>query len=110
MMRLPLSSAASSLLRALARRAEVPRDRILLIEWASTDWQSLTFVGERHRIALRICGPAANDACRRLIDDIEEADFVLVGHVLAEIAVMEPPAPSDDGSVVLTIEALTIAE
>jgi len=53
-----MSAAAAGLLRALLARAAVERDRILLTELRSTDWQSLTFIGERHRIQLRVSGPA----------------------------------------------------
>ena len=56
MNRIAMSTAASGLLRALIGRARVDRDRILLIEIVSVDWQSLTFTGERHRIELRISG------------------------------------------------------
>ena len=53
---LPMSRAGAALLRALLTRALVDRDRILLTKIHSTDWQSLTFVGERHAIGLRIGG------------------------------------------------------
>jgi hypothetical protein len=56
MMRLALSPAAAGLLRALLPRGGVERDRILLTEFRSTDWQSLTFTGEQHRIRLRVPG------------------------------------------------------
>ena len=57
MMRSALSVAAAGLLRSLLARAGVERDRILLTDFRSTDWQSLTFVGERHEIRLRLPGP-----------------------------------------------------
>lgn len=66
MMKMALSPGAFGLLRALAMKAEVPRDRILLSAWRSVDWQSLTFVGERHHISLRICGPDSAQAVSRL--------------------------------------------
>jgi hypothetical protein len=50
MMKLALSPAAAGLLRSLLGRAGVDRDRILLSEFRSTDWQSLTFMGERHEM------------------------------------------------------------
>ena len=62
MMKLALSAAAAGLLRALLARAGIDRDRILLTEFRSTDWQSLTFIGERHEMELRIPGPDAADA------------------------------------------------
>jgi len=42
MMKLALSTAAAGLLRALLGRAGVSRDRILLTEFRSVDWNSLT--------------------------------------------------------------------
>jgi hypothetical protein len=45
MTRLPMSKAGAALLRALLARALADRDRILLTEYRSTDWQSLTFIG-----------------------------------------------------------------
>ena len=65
MMKLALSVAAAGLLRALIARAGVDRDRILLTDFRSVDWQSLTFVGERHEMELRIPGPDADAAGRR---------------------------------------------
>jgi len=56
MMKLGMSPAAAGLLRALLMRAGVERNRILLSDFRSTDWRSLTFTGERHRIDLRIPG------------------------------------------------------
>ena len=43
MMKLAMSPAAAGLLRALLERAGVDRNRILLSEFRSTDWCSLTF-------------------------------------------------------------------
>ena len=83
MMAIPMSAAASGLLRAMLNRAKVPRDRILLTEFRSTDWQSLTFVGERHEIRLRIPGPAPDDAGLRLVSGIGEAEFSISGHIVA---------------------------
>ena len=42
MLKIAMSAAASGLLRALIARADVPRDRILLTDLTSADWQSLT--------------------------------------------------------------------
>ena len=57
MNRIPLSSAAAALLRAMIGRAGVGRERILLTDAQSIDWRSLTFTGERHQIDLRVTGP-----------------------------------------------------
>ena len=110
MTRLALSSAASALLRTLVLRAGVPCDRILLTEWRSTDWQSLTFVGERHQIGLRICGPDAVQACEQLANGLSDAEFALPGQIVGDITIIGKPESSSDGSLTLSIEALTIAE
>ena len=95
MMRLAMSQAGSGLLRALVRRAGVPRDRILLTDWHSTDWQSLTFTGERHELTLRISGPAGDETATQLVDGIEEAEIPIPGHVVADIAVRGRPKMAD---------------
>jgi hypothetical protein len=110
MLKIAMSAAASGLLRALTVRAGVPRDRILLTHVSSVDWQSLTFVGERHSISLRITGPHADSVAERLTDGLEDADFVIPGQIVADITATGKPTHSADGSTALTIEALTIEE
>jgi hypothetical protein len=110
MMRLAMSPAAAALLRALLRRAGVNRDRILLTEFRSTDWQSLTFIGEQHRICLRIPSSDADDAAARLVNGLEEAEFSIPGHVVADVALAGDPQRQSDGSIIIEIEALTVEE
>jgi hypothetical protein len=110
MLKIAMSAAASGLLRALIARAGVPRDRILLTNLRSVDWQSLTFVGERHEISFRITGPHSDAVARRLTHGLEDADFVIPGQVVADLAVVSGPERTGDGSTQLSIEALTIAE
>jgi hypothetical protein len=110
MMKLAMSRAAMGLLRALIGRAGVPRDRILLTEWRSIDWQSLTFVGERHSISLRIVGPDSLSIARRITSGLEDADFVVPGQIVADIAVIGEAELRSDDSTELSLEALTIAE
>ena len=110
MMRLALSPAAAGLLRSLLRRGGIDRDRILLTEFRSTDWQSLTFIGEQHRIRLRIPGPDASDIVARLVNGLEDCEFSIPGHVVADVALASEPERLYDGSLALTIEALTVAE
>jgi hypothetical protein len=108
MMRMAMSVAAAGLLRELLRRAGVDRDRILLTEFRSTDWQSLTFIGEQHRIRLRIPAPEAAETAARLVNGLEDAEFPLPGHLVADIALAGEPERSNDGSISLTLEALTV--
>lgn len=110
MMRIGMSPAAAGLLRALINRACIARDRILLTEFRSTDWHSLTFCGERHRFSLRLAPPDAGEIFRRVIEGLSDAEFAIPGHVVADITVAEEPRTEADGSIVLEIEALTVAE
>ena len=110
MMKPQLSVAASGLLRAILARTGVDRDRILICNWASVDWQSLTFVGERHEACFRITGPCAGRIVAMIADGLEDADFAIPGQIVADIALAEPPAPQPDGSILVTIEALTVGE
>ena len=110
MMKLALSPAAAGLLRALIARAGIDRDRILLTNHRSIDWQSLTFLGERHEMELRIIGPDAGAIASRMTDGLADAEFNIPGQVLADIGAERPPSSNQDGSMTLHIEALTIAE
>ena len=110
MNRLSVSAAASALLRALASRANVGRDRILLRDIVSIDWRSLTFTGERHEIDLRISGPDSKAVVDRICEGLEDAEFNIPGTIVADIAVVGEPIREIDGSTSLTIEALTVIE
>ncbi len=109
-MRPPLSVAAAGLLRSLLARAGVDRNRIYLMEFRSVDWQSLTFVGERHEISLRLPAPDAQSIVARLGERLEDVEWHIPGQIVADIALDGAPIVDRDGSVVLNIEALTIAE
>lgn len=110
MMKLALSPAAAGLLRALVARAGINRDRILLTDFRSTDWQSLTFIGERHEMELRLPGPDADLLAMRLTEGLADAEFSIPGQIVADIGLERPPSHNRDGSVTLHIEALTIVE
>ena len=109
MMKLAMSPAAAALLRSLLNRAGVERSRILLSDFRSVDWQSLTFVGERHEIELRIPGPDAGAVGERIHARLAEDELDIPGHVVADIQLARTPAHHRDGAITLEIEALTIA-
>ncbi|HWJ60275.1 MAG TPA: hypothetical protein VNR68_11690 [Sphingomicrobium sp.] len=110
MNRIPMSAAAAALLRALIARACVPRDRILLTDVRSVDWQSLTFVGERHEFQFRITGLDSSAVADRLCRDLEETEFSISGQIVADVTVAERLECSQNGFVTVKIQALTIAE
>ena len=105
-----MSAAAAGLLRGLLARVGEPRNRILLTEFRSVEWQSLTFVGERHLLALRLVGPNPDDTLNRLTSGLADAEFEIPGHIVADIALIGPPRHEDEGTITLDLEALTIAE
>ena len=105
MMRIAMSPAAAALLRSLLGRTGVNRDRILLTEFRSTDWQSLTFIGEQHQIRLRIPGPDASEIASRLVNGLGEEEFAIPGHIVADVALAGEPELQADGSVAIAIEA-----
>lgn len=109
-MKLGLSPAAAGLLRALIARTGMDRDRILLSNYRSTDWHSLTFVGERHEIELRIPGPDADVIASRLTDGLADAEFVVPGQIVADIGLQTAPSRNPDGSITIKVEALTVSE
>ncbi len=68
------------------------------------DWASATFSGTRHQLTLLI--GAADSAA--FLDGIEEAEFALRGHILADIAVAACEREGD--SMRVALEALTVVE
>jgi len=111
MTKIPMSLAAAGLLRALLERARNDhRDRILLTEFESIEWQSLTFIGERHRMQFRIIGLEPDEVVRTLTDGLEDEEFSIPGNIVADIALASEPQCNSDGSVSVVLEALTISE
>ena len=82
----------------------------MLTEFRSTDWQSLTFMGERHEMELRVPGPNADALVDRLTAGLADAEFAIPGQIVADIGLERPPSRNPDGSFSLLIEALTISE
>lgn len=88
---------------------------LVIEDFSSQPWASLTYSGSRHTLAFRLTGPvmeveAAHD---RLVALLTEPDFDLKGHFLAEMEVVDVDASIDlDGCMrmELTVEALTIEE
>lgn len=110
MNRLAMSRAAAGLLHALLERAGPLSNRVLLTDLRSTDWHSLTLAGERHVIVLRIPVPDPQTLFDTLISGIEEAEFTIPGQIVADIALAGAPVTAPDGSLSVTIEALTVVE
>lgn len=110
MMKLALSPCAAGLLRALIARANADRSQVLLSDFRCEDWQSLTFVGERHEMTFRIVGANAADIAARMVAGIADDDLPVPGHIVADAQCKAPPEQQADGSWLIRIEALTIEE
>lgn len=82
---------------------------VLFESLTSRRWASITFSGERHRLVLCVPGPGAQAAVDAFLDGLEDREFALRGHVLADIeaAGIERDA---DGQIRLTLEALTLED
>jgi hypothetical protein len=109
MMKITMAPAASALLRILVARSGADRDRILLTDAHSVDWQSLTFNGERHQLALRVTGRDSAAIVEKMCTGLEEAEFSIPGLFVADVGVVGTPRRDADGTTELVIEALTIA-
>lgn len=71
-----------------------------MIETTGVPWASATFVGERHVVTAEL----DEAAMAAFVAGIEEAEFTLTGHLVADVAVVARAG----GQVVL--EALTVEE
>ena len=110
MNRVQMSKAGAAVLRAFLARALVDPDRILLTEYRSSDWQSLTFIGERHEMRFRIPGPHADELFERMTGKLSDAEFAIPKQIVADILVTGRPTRERDGSISFGIEALTVEE
>lgn len=72
----------------------------------SKPWSSLLFDGARHRIGFSLSGHHVAEAIDAIEADIADDDFVIAGHIVAELQLVA--VDRGDDSALLTIEALTI--
>lgn len=75
---------------------------VQIVESRQTPWASATFSGARHRFLVRV------PDCADLRPNLDEGEFELPGHILADIVLREPEAHTDTG--LFTIEALTVED
>jgi hypothetical protein len=54
---------------------------------SSRSWASATFQGSRHEILLRISGEACAALMSSMAMRLPEAEFVIAGHIVADISV-----------------------
>ena len=71
--------------------------------------RALTFTGECHEISLRLAGTDPAAALALVRDGLADAEWQLAGHVVSDIVIVGAKA-SDEGSIVVDIEALTLSD
>jgi hypothetical protein len=79
-------------------------------ELVSTPWASVTFSGARHRVTFTLEGEGAAGAADAFLARMDEAEFDLGGHILADIAWAGEERDDDGRRVRLTLEALTVKD
>jgi hypothetical protein len=97
--------AATALLRALGDRLAGAGADYRVEELRCRSWASATFTGARHQLVLLVEG---EESAERFLSGIEEAEFALPLHILADISV-ESKERSEDG-VRIALEALTVED
>jgi hypothetical protein len=81
-------------------------------EIRSRSWASATFTGMRHKLTFRIEGEGADTAADAFLGNLEETEFELRGHILADITLLSQSRSfCSEGSLVrISIEALTVED
>lgn len=109
-MRRVIEDAATALLRALGAFFAGFEGSFRIDELTSRSWASVTFSGARHRVAFSLEGDGAAAAADAFLAGMEEADFDLRGHILADIAVVAEERDAVGGKVRVSLEALTVED
>lgn len=94
--------------RLLAQLIERAREPASIERAISRPWASALFQGRRHVITLRIQGPDAKDRRARFAEGLEEAEWPLPRHFVADIAIDGGRSEADDEWIELS--ALTIED
>ena len=104
-----LTAAGAELKRALVANFVSLGAAVTFESLASRPWASITFAGERHGLVLCLPGPGAQAAIDAFLDGLEDREFALRGHVVADIEATGIHRDGD-GQIRLTLEALTIED
>ncbi len=102
----PANDSTTALLRAIVGR--FPDQRLTVEDVRSRSWASATFTGARHELRFRVEGEGAQAAADAFLADRGAAEFVLRGHILADIALVWQQRSADTATV--SLEALTVEE
>jgi hypothetical protein len=104
-----LTAAGAELKRALSANFVTVGAPVTFESLTSRPWASITFAGERHALVLCLPGPGAQAAVDAFLDGLEDREFALRGHVLADIEAVGIRRDAD-GQIRLSLEALTVED
>jgi hypothetical protein len=107
-MRKLTEDAATAFLRAIRVSFVSFAGDFTLHELVSRSWASVTFSGARHRIAFSLEGAGAQEAASDFLGRMNEAEFDLRGHILADITLTGEERSFD--KVKISLEALTVED
>ncbi len=79
-----------------------------IIRREGTSWGSATFTGMRHKIEMDFIGAAAMRAGKTLAAGLNEREFELRDHIVADIGIVRQV--EKNGALMLEIEALTVED
>jgi hypothetical protein len=105
-----IEDAATALLRALWAQFTGFDGLFRVDELTSRGWASVTFTGARHRVAFSLVGAGAGTAADCFLQRMEDSDFDLRGHILADIALTSEERDPSGEQVQLRLEALTVED
>lgn len=105
---MPALGARDPLPRLIAQLIERAGGTVLVERAASRPWASALFQGRRHIIALILAGPDAAERSAAFAEGIEEAEWTLSGHFVADIRI-DSRHPAPDGEW-MELSALTIED
>ena len=101
-----MTDATTALIKAL----DVNFINLTMEEIRSRCWVSATFAGVRHELTFRVEGESAPAEAHRFLDTLEEAEFELDGHILADISLISRTVDLEGPLVRISLEALTFEE
>ena len=102
-----LNDATCAVLRAI-RTALDGCAGLVVEDICSRSWASVTFSGARHELTLRLEGEGAESIAESFLAGLDDAEFALGGHIMADIALAwQERRP---GCVRLGLEALTVED
>ena len=94
--------------RLLVQLLERAGDPSVIERATSRPWASALFQGRRHIISLRLAGPDAAARRTRFVEGLEDAEWILPRHFVADISVDE--SGSMAGEEWIELSALTIED